>query len=53
VTRWGKLNNERFLGLTFTQEKFVDVLKNLALVGTTRKSLAAKLLEIKCDPAHY
>jgi hypothetical protein len=37
-------------------EKFVDVLKKQALVGTARKSLSAtytKLLGISCDPAHY
>jgi len=53
VTHWGKWNNQDFLGFTFTQEKFVDVLKKQALVGTTRKSLAPKLLGINCDPAHY
>jgi len=54
-TCWGKWNNECFLGLTFTQEKFVDVLKKQALVATARKSLWAtytKLLGINCDPAH-
>jgi hypothetical protein len=35
-------NNERFLGLTslLTQEKFVDVLKKQALVGTARKAFS-------------
>jgi hypothetical protein len=37
----GQWNNERFLGLTSLQEKFVDVLKKQALlVGTPRKALS-------------
>jgi len=38
--RGGQWNNERLLGLTSLHEKFVDVLKKQALVGTTRKAFS-------------